>query len=65
MSEPILEREFVTDQGREAARLFASNRGTNTNPHPTGSDAAAAWQAAFQRYLLLYSVPDSDVESSA
>jgi hypothetical protein len=58
--EPILEREKVTDAARDAARLFATNRGPDTNPHPVGSDAAAAWQAAFQRYLLLYTAPEAE-----
>lgn len=50
MSEPIVTREEISLQAREAARAMAAGKGA-PNPYPCGSDAAAAWQASLDRWL--------------
>lgn len=66
MSEPIITREEIARQADEAARRFAqAPRGAEppANPHPAGSDAAAAWDASFQRQLLWHSAPDAEASA--
>lgn len=58
MSEPIVPRQVIADAADQAAREYAqAPKGAPcpVNPYPIGSDAAAVWRAAFQRFLLLHS----------
>lgn len=63
MAEPIVPREQIAQQADIAARAFAQaapGSAPPANPYPPGSDAAAAWQASFQRFLLLHSAPSAE-----
>lgn len=60
MSEPILTREAIARDAESAARHAAATGVTPANPHPIASDAAAAWKAAFERYLQAYSAPEAE-----
>lgn len=60
MSEPILTREAIATLADDAARAYAAAPANSTlpaNPFPVGSDAAAAWKASFERFLLLHTAP--------
>lgn len=50
MSEPIVSRERIALQAEDAARRHAKGW-IVPNPYPVGSDAAAAWQASFDRWV--------------
>lgn len=63
MGEPIVLRELIAQQADEAARRFVTTGRNEWNPYVLGTDAHAAWKAAFERYLLLHSAPGC--ESSA
>jgi len=63
MSEPVVSREFISEQARTAARSFAQSGRQPPNPYPTGSAAAAAWQASLERWLLLVTVPDAEASA--
>lgn len=66
MSEPILSREEIARRADEAARAFAAaGQGADkpANPYPINSDAAVAWKAAFERYLLLHSAPEGEASA--
>lgn len=66
MSEPILPRAVIAQAADAAARDFAhAPKGVPVpvNPYPIGSDAAACWRAAFQRYLLLHTAPDEETSA--
>lgn len=56
--EQIISREVIASAADKAAREYAqAPQGSPepVNPYPCGSDAAAVWRAAFQRFLLLHS----------
>jgi hypothetical protein len=64
MNEPILSRQQIAVDA-DAAALRAVNHGVEQpNPHLVGSDAHAAWHAAYCRYLLKHSAPET-VEGGA
>jgi hypothetical protein len=65
MDHDVVSRERISEQAREAARSWVANPKLPkpANPYPQGSDAAKAWKAAFERYLLLYSSDDSEVSA--
>lgn len=63
MSEPILSREAIATDADLAAQRAAASRVEQPNPHPTGSDAAALWHAAYCRYLLLHSAPEGEASA--
>lgn len=48
--EPIVSREQISLQAKGAALAMLAGKGA-PNPHPFGSDAAAAWQASLDRWL--------------
>lgn len=62
MAEQIVSREAISEQAREAARSWVANprMPKPANPYPAGSDAAQAFQASFQRWLLWESSPDAE-----
>jgi hypothetical protein len=62
MPEPIVSREAISEQAREAARAWVANPKLPkpANPYPFGSDAAKAWKADFERWLLAESAPDGE-----
>jgi hypothetical protein len=57
VSEPVVTREEIARLAEPAARDWAMNLAAPEPhcPYPVGSDAAAAWRATLQRFLLLYS----------
>jgi hypothetical protein len=57
MSEPVVTREEVARLAEPAAREWAINPSAPEPkcPYPESSDAAAAWRATLQRFLLAYS----------
>lgn len=58
----ILTREHIALQAKEAAREWVATPDAPkpVSPYPIGSDAHAAWRAAFERALLLVSCPECD-----
>jgi hypothetical protein len=66
MSEPVVTREEIARIAEPAARDWALNpHGPEPQcPYPIGSDAAAAWKATLQRFLVLYSAMTGE-ETSA
>lgn len=62
MAEPIVSREAISEQARQAARSWVANPKLPqpANPYPVGSDAALVFQAQFERWLLRESVPDAE-----
>lgn len=63
MSEPILPRAAIVQQAEAAALNAATLEAPKSNPFPVGSDAAAVWDATFERYLQQYSVPDGEASA--
>lgn len=64
MSEPIVTRQEIARNADRAACAFSAGaQWASTNPYPVGSDAAAAWKASFERYLLLHSVPEGEASA--
>lgn len=66
MSEPILSREAIARHAEAAAARFAAaptGAAEPANPHPIGSDAAAAWKACFERYLLAHTAPEGEASA--
>jgi len=61
--EPIASREHISEQARTAARSFAQSGRRPPNPYPFGSAAAAAWQASFERWLLVETAPDAQASA--
>jgi hypothetical protein len=63
----VVTREEIARIAEPAARDWALNpHGPEPQcPYPIGSDAAAAWRATFQRFLLLYSSTCGEQEASA
>lgn len=60
MAEPILSREVIAAQAEFAARAATATGAVPQNPYPVGSDAAAAWQASFDRYQHALQAPESE-----
>lgn len=50
-----IRRISIAEQADAAAWRTVHLGGIETNPHPQGTDDAAAWQAAYERFLLLHS----------
>lgn len=64
MNEPIVSRERIAQQGDGAARITARTGVIQTNPYPAGTEAAAAWQASYERYLVEHTAAEG-AEASA
>lgn len=60
MSEPVVSREAIAKDADLAAQRAATSGVDQPNPHPIGSDAAAAWNSAYCRYLLWHSNPQAE-----
>ena len=60
MNDPILSRESIAQDADVAAQRAVATELEQPNPHPIGSDAAAAWDACYLRFLLRYSVPEAE-----
>jgi hypothetical protein len=62
MDTNIQSRELISEQARKAAKAWVANPKLPkpANPYPAGSEAAKAWQAQFQRWLLAESAGDSE-----
>jgi hypothetical protein len=56
----IVSRETISEQAREAARIWVANpkMPKPLNPYPPGTDAARVFHAQFERWLLVESAPD-------
>lgn len=55
----------IAEQAAAAARKTVEAQEVEPNPHPEHTDAARAWQAAYERYLLLYSSDSLELEGGA
>lgn len=60
MTEPIVTRQYISDQAREAAKKTALHGVEPVNPWPEGSEHAKVWKAQFERWLLWASSPESE-----
>lgn len=56
----VLTREAIAADADLAAQRAAASGVEQPNPHPLGSDAAAAWHTCYCRYLLLHSAPTAE-----
>lgn len=63
MSEPVVSRQMIARIADEAARVMVETGRRPVNPYPVGSDAAAAFRAALERYLLLHSAPEAQASA--
>lgn len=63
MADPVVPRDLIAQQADEAARRFVQTGRQEWCPYPFGSEAAAAWKASFERYLLQHSAPESEASA--
>lgn len=64
MSEPIIAHDAIANHAEAAARHWALNPTEDCPrcPYPENTVARARWNAALQRFLLIYSSVTSDEE---
>lgn len=55
MADTSIRRVTIAEQADAAAQRTVQLGGIEPNPHPQGTEDAAAWQAAYERFLLLHS----------
>jgi hypothetical protein len=60
MSEPVVSREAIAKHADRAAKDFAQSGAKPMNPFPSETEAAAAWRACYERFLLLHSAPEAE-----
>jgi hypothetical protein len=59
----VLTREEICKRADTAARAFVAAGafdGHHENPYPVASDAAAVYEACFERYLQMHLGPDGE-----
>lgn len=60
MNEQIRSREAIAQDADMAAQRAVFTGLEQPNPHPNGSDAAAAWKASYERSLQWHSAPEAE-----
>jgi hypothetical protein len=67
MNECIVSQQAITKHAEEAARHWTQNAREDAPacPYPQSTEARARWNAAFQRYLVLYSALVGECEEQS
>lgn len=64
MNETVTSRQAIAEDADRAAQRCVQTGIAQLNPHLYGTEAAAAWKCAYERFLVLHSAP-ADVDGGA
>lgn len=62
MTDLSIRRTTIAEQADAAARRFVQTHTPEQNPHE-GTPDAPVWKAAFERFLLLHSLPEAEASA--
>lgn len=62
MTDPSIRRVTIAEQANLAAQRTAQTGEIERNPHE-GTPDAGEWQRAYERYLLLHTMPESEASA--
>lgn len=63
MSDLSIRRVSIAEHAEIAARRFVETGEPQHNPHEGVLGDAQAWRSAYERYLLLHSVPEGEASA--